>query len=61
MIDVDIGEVMELQNEDCDEDSSDNMDGYLHPERSQGQPEHIEGLPEASSNEDSEFEFDDKT
>ena len=59
MIDVDIGEVVELQNEDCDEDSSDNMDAYLHPEDSQG--EAVARLPEASSNEDSEFEFDDKT
>ena len=61
VIDVDIGEVMELQNEECDEDSSDAMDAYLHPDRSQGEADEIDGLQEASSNQDSEFEFDDKT
>ena len=52
---------MELQNEECDEDSSDAMDAYLHPDGSQGEGEEIDGLQEASSNQDSEFEFDDKT
>ena len=61
VIDVDIGEVMELQNEECDEDSSDPMDAYLHPDRSQGEADEIDGLQEESSNQDSEFEFDDKT
>ena len=54
VIDVDIGEVMELQNEDYDEDSSDNMDAYLHPEQFQDEQDPIARLPSS----DEEFEFD---